>query len=193
MKPIIAALALLALAGTAYCGEPAAHKVPVVPAGAPAIDGTIGSGEYAATFTDPGTGIIVSWQADTANLYCALQSPGKGWLAIGLGAEGMNGADMAIAHVDSSGAWIVEEQLGKSFYRHSRAEKQTLIAGIAKLAQGKTVMEFAIPLQLSTGKAITGTAALPFILAYHKEKTTFSKHTKRSSGTMILDYGDKQK
>ncbi len=193
MKQSFILLLVMITAVTAFAADAPLRKVPVVLTGAPAIDGAIGTREYGATFTDPGTGIIVCWQADTANLYCALQSPGKGWLAIGLGAAGMNGADMAIAFVDSGGKWIVEEQLGKSFYRHSRAEPQSLIAGKAQLSRGRTVMEFAVPLKLSTGKAITGSAALPFILAYHKDKTSFSKHTKKSSGLMILDLGGDKK
>ena len=187
-RPIILLLVMIAV-GTAFAGDAPPHKVPVVLTAAPAIDGAIASGEYAATFTDPGTGIVVCWQADTANLYCALQSPGHGWLAIGFGSDGMNGADMAIAYVDS--AWTVEEQMGKSFFRHSKVEHPKLIAGVAKLDQGRTVMEFAIPLSLSNGKTIDGTTALPFILAYHKDKTALSKHTKKSSGTMILDLGHK--
>jgi len=182
-------LLALTAAGVALAGEPPPHKVPVVLAGAPAIDGTIGAKEYAASFTDPGTGIVVNWQADSAVLSCALQSPGQGWLAIGFGSDGMSGADMAIAYADTAGKWIVEEQMGKSFFRHGRVDKPILIAGKAGLAGGKTMMEFAIPLALTNGKIISAATPLPFILAYHKDKTTFSKHTKKSSGLMILDPG----
>ncbi|HTY08532.1 MAG TPA: DOMON domain-containing protein [Candidatus Edwardsbacteria bacterium] len=192
MKRSIFLLLAAIIATAAFAGETPPRKVPVVTGTAPVIDGAVAKGEYAATFTDPGTGITVSWQADTAVLSCALQSPGKGWLAIGFGSDGMNGADMAIAYVDTSGKWTVEEQLGKSFFRHVRAEKQSLAAGAAALSQGRTVMEFAIPLAMPNGKAIGG-AALPFILAYHKDKTSFSKHTKRSSGTMVLDPGSPKK
>jgi hypothetical protein len=186
-QAIIIILLVLIAAGAAFAGDPQQpNKVPVVLAGPPAIDGAIGSKEYAASFTDPGTGIVVSWQADTANLYCALQSPGKGWLAIGFGSDGMSGADMAIAYTGADGTWIVEEQMGKSFFRHGKVDQPILLNGKAGLAGGKTVMEFAIPLALSNHKTISAAAALPFILAYHKDKTTFTKHTKRSSGAMVL-------
>jgi hypothetical protein len=193
MKQIIIILLVLAAAGTAFAGQPAAASIPVVAGPAPAIDGTIGDKEYAAAFTDPRTGITVSWQADSAVLYCALRSPGAGWLAIGFGTDGMSGSDMVIASAGSAGKWIVEEQLGKSFFRHAPVDRPRLIAGAAGLAGGRTVMEFALPLSLSNGKAVSADAALPFILAYHKDKTSFSKHTKRSSGMMILDRGGKQK
>jgi hypothetical protein len=183
---IITMVFLLIAVSTAFAGDPTLYQVPVVLAGAPISDGAIGAKEYAATFTDPGTGIVVHWQADSAVLYCALQSPGKGWLAIGFGSDGMSGSDMAIAYTGADGAWIVEEQMGKSFFRHSKVDQPILISGKAGLTDGKTVMEFAIPLALSNHKIISEAAALPFILAYHKDKTTFTKHTKRSSGTMQL-------
>jgi hypothetical protein len=189
MKRSIIILLVLLASGAAFAGEAPAHKVPVTTGAAPVIDGTVAQGEYAACFTDSATGIVVSWQADSANLCCALQSPGKGWLAIGFGADGMSGADMAIAYTNANGAWVVEEQMGKSFFRHRRVDKPIIVSGKAGLADDRTVMEFAIPLALSNGKAITAASALPFIVAYHKDKTTFTKHTKRSSGLMILDAG----
>jgi hypothetical protein len=186
MKQAIIILLVLATAGMAFAGSTAVLKIPVIAGPSPAIDGAIGDKEYAASYTDPKTGITVSWQADSAALFCALRSPGAGWLAIGFGSGGMNGSDMLIAYVDSAGAWMVEEQMGKSFFRHSKVEQPKLIAGKAGLADGKTVMEFALPLALSNGKVISAAAAQPFILAYHADKITFSKHTKKSAGSMIL-------
>ena len=186
MKQVIVILLVLVTAGTAFAGSAAVLKIPIVAGPAPAIDGTIGDKEYAATATDSKTGITVSWQADSAVLYCALQSPGAGWLAIGFGSGGMNGSDMLIASVDSAGAWTVEEQMGKSFFRHSKVEQPKLIAGKAGLADGKTMMEFALPLALSNGKTLSAAAPQPFILAYHKDKAMFSKHTKKSGGSVIL-------
>lgn len=186
MKKFIVMLLVLAAAGAASANEPAVAKIPVVAGPAPVIDGTIGDGEYAGSYTDARTGIAVGWQADSAVLYGALRSPGAGWLAIGFGSGGMNGSDIVFAFVDGTGQWAVEEHLGKAFFRHVKIDKSMLIAGKAGLAGGRTVMEFALPLALSNGKAITGAAAQPFILAYHRNKTAFSKHTKKSGGSVIL-------
>jgi hypothetical protein len=186
MKQAIIILLVLATAGTAFAGKAAVAKVPVVAGPAPAIDGMIGDKEYTASYTDPKTGITISWQADSAALFCALRSPGAGWLAIGFGSTGMNGAAIVFASTDSAGRWAVEEHAGKAFFRHARVEQPKLIAGKAGLAGGKTVMEFALPLALSNGKVISAASAQPFILAFHNDKTTFSKHTKKSGGSMIL-------
>jgi hypothetical protein len=185
MKVTIGLLLVLAFAGIAAGDGNVIRNVPVIKTSTPVIDGVIGDGEYAAAFTDPGTGIEVRWQADSAVLHCALKSPGKGWLAIGFGSAGMNGAAMAFAAAGSDGKWTVEEQIGKSFFRHARADTARM-TGAAALLQGKTVMEIAVPLALSNGRVISGTAPLPFILAYHKAKTAGGKHTKKSSGSMIL-------
>lgn len=183
------AIVLLLLAAAPLIAHEAPPIVVPLAAGpAPVADGAIGEGEYRGLYADAATGITVHWQADSAVLYCALRSPGAGWLAIGFGSAGMNGADMAIAYTDSDGNWVVEEQLGKSFFRHARADKPGLMGGTAGLSGGRTVMEFAIPLALANGKTISA-VALPFILAYHKDRSAFTKHTKKSSGLMVLDAG----
>jgi hypothetical protein len=93
---------------------------------------------------------------------------------------------MAFAYVGGDGQWTVEEQLGGAFFSHKRAAQPRLRAGQAGLVDGRTVMEFSLPLSLANAKTIGSTEALPYILAFHKDKTGFSKHTKRSGGTMIL-------
>jgi len=150
------------------------------------VDGRINKNEYSASFVDPATGIEVFWQADSINLHAALKSPGSGWLAMGLGSDKMNGSDMIICFKDRDGKWLVEEQLGKAFFKHIPVENPKLSAAKASIADGKTVMEFVLPLKLSNGKVMKPGEAFPFILAYHKDKTKFSKHTKKSSGKLIL-------
>lgn len=186
MKTLLTLLIYSTLTGLALAGPAQPWVVPVVGKSAAVIDGAVSANEYPATFTDPKTSVTVWWQADSANLYVALKSPGQGWLAIGLGADGMNGAAMVIAFQDGQGQWTVEEQLGKSLYRHSRAEPQKLISGKTAQADGHTVMEFSLPRRLSNGQSIAEGQPLPFLLAYHKDKPGLSKHSKKSSGTLVL-------
>jgi hypothetical protein len=150
------------------------------------VDGKIDKDEYRHSFTDPVTGIMVFWQADSFNLQAALKSPGSGWLAIGLGSGKMNGADMIIGFKDGAGQWVAEEHLGKAFFRHAPVEKPKLAAGKAAAAEGRTILEFILPLKLSNGKEIKPGQNFPFLLAYHKDKVKISKHTKKSANMLML-------
>jgi hypothetical protein len=189
MKIIKTLLLLLLVPGLLYAGKKEVQKIPVVAQSQAKVDGVIAKGEYLSSFTDAKTGIIVHWQADSANLYCALQSPGQGWLSIGFGSGGMNGAVMIIAYQAGEGTWTAEEHLGKAFFKHARVEKPRIIAAKPGISDGHTVMEFCLPLSLSNGKAINSAGELPYILAYHQDKPRLSKHSKKSSGLLVLTSG----
>lgn len=186
MARAVSAFLCLALAWAWAWGQPLQIRLAVSPTAAVA-DGAIGEEEYGFKGKDPGTGIEVSASADTSRLYVALKSPGSGWLAIGLGSSGMNGAVVAIAIKDAQGRWTVEQHLGKSLFRHSRVDKPNLVSTAAWQAEGKTCMEFAIPLKYAGAKRLAPGSPAQFILAYHKDKGSLSKHTKKSSGTMVLE------
>lgn len=185
MKTVVCILCLL-LSTTASGMDPKPKLLPLIDSCGSTVDGIIGKNEYKTSFTDPNTGITVFWQADSVNLHAALKSPGSGWLAMGLGSDKMNGADIIICLMDDDGLWKVEEHLGKAFFRHSPVEKPGLAAGKAVTNDGKTVMEFIVPLKLSNGKEIKPGQDFPFLLAYQKDKTKFSKHTKKSSAILTL-------
>ncbi len=175
------------LAWTSVLGQPLQVKLSTSAAVAAAADGAIGEEEYGFRGKDQATGIEVFASADTVRLYVALKSPGSGWLAIGLGSSGMNGAVMAIAIKDAQGNWTVEQHLGKSLFRHSRVDKPNLASKAAWQEGGKTCLEFSIPLQYAGGKRLAPDSPAQFILAYHKNKASLSKHTKKSSGSIVLE------
>lgn len=182
----LALLALL-LAGSGLCpGEPLKVSLQRLPAAAAMADGVIGGDEYSFRKTDPATGIEVMASADSATLHIALKSPGSGWVALGLGSSGMNGAVIVIARAAGGGKWSVEQHLGKSLYRHSPVDKPNLISKAAWQEDGRTCMEFSIPLRFSGAKALAPGTPMPFILAYHKDRGTLSKHTRKSSGSIVL-------
>jgi hypothetical protein len=108
---------------------------------------------------------------------------------MGLGSGGMNGAVMIIAFKTSGGEWTAEEHLGKSFFRHAEAENPRIIAAKAGIIDGHTTLEFCLPVSLSNGKTINSAGELPFILAYHQDKPQLSKHSKKSSGLLVLTSG----
>jgi hypothetical protein len=176
----------LLMTGADLSGQSLKIKLTPQPAAAAKADGVIGENEYQFKAIDPGTGIEVRASADSANLYLALKSPGTGWLAVGLGSSGMNGAVMAIAIKDAQGQWTVEQHLGKSLFRHSRVDKPNLVSKAAWQEDGKTCLEFSIPLQYAVAKTLAPGTNTPFILAYHKDKAGLSKHSKKSSGLLSL-------
>ncbi len=186
MKVRILILAALMLPTLTLSGKQEARGIPVKYQGQPAIDGLIDKGEYPESFTDGKTGITVYWQADSTNLYCALQSPGKGWLAMGFGSEGMNGSVMIIAYQDKQGQWTAEEHSGKAFFKHVKTERPMLVSAKTGTVKGNTVLEFCLPLKLSNGKTINSTQPLPYILAFQKDNPMLSKHSKKSGGQLVL-------
>ncbi len=149
-------------------------------------DGRLGQTEYAVKFTDPRTGIEIFGSADSVNLYLALRSPGSGWLALGLGASGMRGALMMIATQEAPGEWKVVQHQGQALYRHTPVKGPNLIAAAAWQEDSRTCMELVLPLKYAADKAVTAGQATPFIMAYHRNRPALSKHTQRSSGTIVL-------
>ncbi len=81
------------------------QQVPVIPydsllADNVSIDGYVDreDGEYQAEFPVKAAGLTVSWGFDNQFLYLALETKGKGWMAIGFGAAGMDEANMLFAY-----------------------------------------------------------------------------------------------
>jgi hypothetical protein len=179
---LIVISALVASAGESE----APHVLPLSAGAKPSVDGRVAAGEYAAAFADAKTGIKVSWQGDAQNIHVALESATKGWVAMGLGTRGMRNASMVLGFTDKQGRWVVEEQMGKALYRHSKVDKPKLVSGVAGHVEGRTVLEFVLPRALSNGQTITAGEVMPFIVACHKSKTKLSKHSKATSGLLVL-------
>ena len=188
MKRILqlSGLVLLSVATASAAVPEGPHVLPVSAGATPSVDGRVAAGEYAAAFTDAKTGVKVSWQADVQNVYVALESAAKGWVAMGLGTRGMRNASMVIGFTDKQGRWVVEEQMGKALYRHSVVDSPKLVSGAAGHVEGKTVLEFALPRALSNGQTITAGEPMPFILACHKSKTKLSKHSNKTSALLVV-------
>ena len=184
--PRLFGLMVISAVATSAAEPEAPHVLPVAAGAKPSIDGRVAAGEYAAAFTDAHTGIKVSWQADAQNVYVALESATKGWVALGLGARGMRNASMVLGFTDKQGRWVVEEQMGKALYRHSKVDSAKLVSGVAGHVEGKTVLEFALPRALSNGQTLAAGKPMPFILACHTSKTKLSKHSKKTSTMLVL-------
>ncbi len=59
------------------------------------FDGIISPGEYTESYTDT-TGLTAHWEHNGVNLSIAIEANGLGFIAMGLGSDTMNGANMII-------------------------------------------------------------------------------------------------
>jgi len=82
----------------------AGQQIPVIPydslmSDRVSIDGYVDreDGEYPGEYVAKAAGLTVSWGFDDNFIYLALETKGKGWMAIGFGAPEMNEANMLFA------------------------------------------------------------------------------------------------
>lgn len=170
-------------------GKP--HGIPNLSQVNVVIDGRASEGEYPTRFVNSQTGIAVSWVSDGERLYVALESPAKGWVAIGFGAHKVRGTSMFIGYHDDKGG-RVDEHEGTWVSTHRPIDRPRLID--FKTAQGPkgTAMEFVIPLELSNGQVIAPGQPMPFVLAYHAKKVSFKgRPTKKATATLMLGKPEK--
>jgi hypothetical protein len=156
------------------------------------IDGKVTDGEYPTHFIDSYTGIGVSWVSDGKLLYVALESPHKGWAAISFGEQKIRGSSMIIAYHDPSGR-RVDEHMGSWVSTHKAIEKPKLVDFKTAKTNSGMIVEFSMPLALSNGQAIVPGQPMPYVLAYHKSKTSFKgRPSRKSSGMLILGRAEQE-
>lgn len=189
---------LVALALVAMLSPPPAAAQPVtVPFGRPVttvVDGVVNPGEYAGTFTDPVTGIAVSWVHDDVNLSVGLVSLGTGWVGIGFGPEGvlMDGSNIVLGYVLGA-ATVISDEYGVGLNHIADiglGGRDDILERAGSETSGKTTLEFRIPLDsgdaydvaLRTGKTFS------LLLAYHDTADDLiTLHTIASAGSFILE------
>ena len=154
------------------------------------IDGTVGAFEYAHTMADRATGMEVHWSNDAARLFIALVSPGTGWVALGLDPENaMQGADYILVAVTGERV-IAEDHFGTSRFGHSLDERQDVLAATGIERNGRTTVEFVIPLdsQDAWDKSLSPGGTYTALLAFHASSDDLAaRHTKRSRVAITLD------
>ncbi len=166
-------------------GIPNLNQVQVI------IDGKASEGEYPTKFIHPETGIAVSWVSDGKLLYCVLESPAKGWVAIGFGAHKVRGTAMVIGYYDQSGGGV-DEHVGSWVSTHRPIDKPRLIDFKTTMGQRGTSIEFVMPLELSNGQTIVPGEPMPFVLAYHAKRSSFKgRPTKKADAVLLLGKPEK--
>jgi hypothetical protein len=186
MKKATVLLFLITMAGAALAAGDKPHGIVNLKKTDVIIDGKVSEGEYPTHFVDSYTGIGVSWVSDGKLLYAALESPHKGWVAISFGNEKIRGSSMIIGYHDPSGR-RVDEHMGSWVSTHKAIDKPTLADFKTSKTNSGIIVEFAMPLTLSNGQVIVPGQPMPFMLAYHKSKTSFKgRPSRKSLGALIL-------
>jgi hypothetical protein len=155
-------------------------QLPYVEKPSVVIDGVVSNGEYPVTFTDPTTGIRVSWVHNGSLLYVALTGNNTGWLSIGFGSTDarMDGSNIIIGSVNADSTSVVDEVgVGHNHYPDTERGGESNIIEYSGKTTDKTTIEFIILLnsgdpldyRLSPG----GTYG--FFLAFNSANTDFSK------------------
>ena len=82
------------------------------------VDGVVEVEEYIHTTSDSTTGITISWTNTANTIYVGLESPGKGWEAIGFDPDtAMSGANLIFGYVTSDGA-SARDDYGTNLFGH---------------------------------------------------------------------------
>ncbi|GEM_PF-1111896 len=167
------------------------HGIPNLSQVSVVIDGKASEGEYPTRFVNSQTGIAVSWVSDGKLLYCALESPAKGWVAIGFGAHKVRGTSMIIGYHNDKGGGVDEHE-GTWVSTHRPVDRPRLVDFKTAAGPKGTCIEFAMPLELSNGQVIAPMQPMPFVLAYHKSKVSFKgRPTKKAAGVLMLGRPEK--
>jgi hypothetical protein len=199
-KTILILLGLLAAAGAAVVLFLSGPPSPATPGGPtvrtsatqPSVDGTIKVGEYTSKIADL-AGVEVSWAADKDTLRIGLVSPGTGYVAVGLDPQSMMDKANILLGAVVNGAIVARDDVGTGLFSHaadtSVGGRDNILAAAGREVEGKTIMEFAIPLSSgdSADRPLMLGQTYRIIVAYHATSDDFSeRHSRRASGEIAL-------
>ena len=157
---------------------------------APAVDGTIGPGEYPQEVRDPRSGVTLFWRNGLVVLFAALRSPGTGWVAAGFDpVNRMQGANYITAAV-TPGGLLIEDHFGTGPTSHRRDARNDILRAAGTVSDGQTLVEFVIPLDSGDpeDKPLLPGRTYTVLLAYHRSSTSFTViHTARGAVQMKLE------
>lgn len=187
MRTEVVALSDLSSATVSRHGEAVDIRWPSPP---PVVDGAIAAEEYPNSLFHGETGMMVSWWNDARVLYVALESPGTGWLSIGFDPiDAMLGANYILAAV-SGDRLVIEDHFGTSRFAHSRDTQDDVLVAAGREQNGRTTVEFAIPLDSgdTADKPLLAGSSYVIHLAFHASSDTLTmRHTSRGEASLLLD------
>jgi hypothetical protein len=147
--------------------------------------------EYPGFFVDKATGLTVHWGFDDSLLYVAVQTKGKGWLAIGFGSAKMHESNMFIGFYSDDSAEVYNHVGANYTHGQTQTKDSSELDWDSDIdfddETGVTTMEFSYPLTFPAypGLAIPGLApsdTYDLILAQNTKSISFAaKHTHKST------------
>ncbi len=143
------------------------------------VDGVFEDKEYSLVTEAAGIRLGMSRTPDT--LYIGLSEPTTGWVAVGLGSRGMDGAIMYIGYV-SGNTTSLKVQRG-SGHRHADVDAGSPLRYAMKEAGGVTVLELALQASKFIAK---GQNVLELSVAMGSADSFVSMHKARASLTIAL-------
>jgi len=160
----------------------------------PTVDGVVEEEEYTNRIVESRTGIVINWNNNETDLFIALESQGKGWVAIGIDPENaMKGANFIFGYVKEDETFV-SDQYGSALFNHSPdisgGGSEDIIEYKGTEDQEKTVFEFRILLDSrdTRDKTLEPGGEYKAIVAYQNSSDNFTtKHSKRGSIQLKLD------
>ena len=167
----VVALAMLCVAATGSAWAANAFEPLAPSAVSPQADGAVGAAEYPWHAAIEDLQLWLALSADSSTLHVALRAPTTGWVAVGLGTLGMNGAFLVLGY-DDKGKQVVSEQTGVPF-GHRENKNSVLLKSAVAEKDGATTLEFSLP---AAGYLSSG--SLKLIMSYGKQDNITLKHVK---------------
>jgi hypothetical protein len=135
------------------------------------IDGIISSGEYLESYSS-NIDLVAYWEHNGVNLSVALVAEGLGFIAIGLGSDVMDGANMIIGGYNAtSGSHYCSDAVGVSGYSNpiSIDSVNNIIECDASENATSTIFEFKIPMNSgdSQDKSLETNGTYNFFFTFH--------------------------
>lgn len=164
--------------------SPAFSSTPLgISASGPVVDGVVNRGEYTYTRDFGALALSVSRTAET--LILAVVGKTTGWVAVGTGAQKMDGATIFIGFVDKDGKVQFKPQIGQGRTHKDTTPDvaSTIAASVMKETGGSTTLELALK---SAAYIVKGQDSLDLILAVGPEDSFFPRHTFRTPLSITL-------
>jgi len=163
--------------------------IPYVTLSEVVIDGIIQAEEYTGSYYESTTGMYLYWEHDGTDLYIGIDSPGTGWIGIGVGPQGagMDGVNMIVGYVANTGSLLLLDEVGVGW---EHLEDTTLggtddiSAKAGSESASNTIIELIFPLNSGDERdhSFEVGGLYGFFVAYHASADDFvTYHTARSN------------
>jgi hypothetical protein len=163
----------------------------------PTVDGVASTDEYAYTYQDEATGMILSWEAVDDLIYICMEAPGTGWLAVSLlPSEDEGYTDMIIGYVDAETQTVHLADQAAPVASHFSHVDDTELGGnesfidvAGREEEGSTVIEFSRLLNTEEDTDVAFTDVnLTTMIAFHPDADDYSTYHSQWRNVVSINY-----